>query len=136
MGITVTQDAQGNPTWTEPNDALVNQFVAPTGIRGSGGALTDGATVNWNTADGDFFHFDMSDAHTLANPSGVPSNGQKFTFRVKNTNVGNKSLTLGNKFDVGAFSLSAIVAGKYDYYEFIYNSESAKYDLINYVKGY
>ena len=85
---------------------------------------------------GNFFKLDMADNYTLTNPTS-PTDGQKIIWQFTQT-VGNKTITLGNKFsictEVGSVTLSTTI-GKVDLMGAIYNLSIDKWMVVAFSSG-
>jgi hypothetical protein len=68
---------------------------------------------------------------TVNAPSGSPSDGQRYTFRLKSTNVQNFSW---NGIFVGStdvpLPVSSTGGSKYDYMTFMYNTAASKWNIV------
>jgi len=123
----------GSITWL--NDSTGAMIVPASFVAGVATLSVTGGAVATNAYAANSFEVSTTVDLTISNPTN-PQDGQEITYRIKNADSSSHSLTLGSAFDVGAFTISNIVAGKYDYLKCKYNSASSKWDVINYAKGY
>lgn len=114
--------------------------VVALGHRTTPVALSAGATVNTDAANGDVFRLSYNANFTLAAPTN-PSDGQVVKWRLKNT--GASAITPTPTVGTGGFrfgsditGLSDIAAGKTDYLSAMYDSTDNVWDVFAYVKGY
>lgn len=99
--------------------------------------LTDAATVtpNIDSYDGGKLT-SLSQATTIANPSGTPTSFQQYILRIKSTS--SRALTWGSQFRGGEVSLPTSTNGgsKTDYFGFQWNSDDSKWDILAKTMGY
>lgn len=110
-------------------------------LRPSSNALTDGATVALNSSLGRFFTLSAAGNRTISVPTGSPVHGQEIV--IAHTASGGArtlSLTTGSSgafaFGTTITALSATTSGLTDYITCIYNSTSARWHVVQYVKGF
>jgi hypothetical protein len=107
-----------------PVGAVVNPRVV---------ALTDAATITPNIGTTDVAKLaTLSQASTIANPSGTKVDGQLLTLRIKS--ISSQTLTWGVQYRAGTSpALPAATTGssKTDYLTFAYNSADNKWDLLS-----
>lgn len=102
--------------------------------------IADGVTIAVNTDNGTQFNQANTQAAgtlTLTNPTGTPSDGQRFIVKIKSTN--SQSLTFGTLFRGSSdFGLPTSTTGgaKNDYLGFVYNAADVKWDLVAKVFGF
>ncbi len=101
-------------------------------------SLTDAATIAVDASLGNRFRVTLGGNRTLGNPSN-PSDGQQLIFELIQDATGGRTLSLDTAFalgtDITAVTLS-IAANKRDFLTAIYNSTSAKWYIVGFVKGY
>ena len=129
------ENLDGTPVLKTAIQTLTNKRINPRIV-----TMTD-ATSFTPTAD-------TADVNTQANtqatgtltanaPSGSPVNGQRLMIRIKSTNI--QTFSWNSIYRGGTtLTLPATSSGssKTDYFEFIYNSTSAKWDIIESLLGY
>lgn len=121
------------------NHVLWASFGGGTQWRRVGGmpapvALSDGASIAWNSDDGDHLTVTLAGNRTMAADSGTPKDGQKVMFRIKQDATGSRTITWTTG-SAGAFVGTTDVplptltttANYYDYIGFIYNSTSQRW---------
>lgn len=100
--------------------------------------LTDAVTIATNAAQGNTFRVTLGGNRTLGNPTN-PTNGQTCTWELIQDATGSRTLTLGAAFALGTTIASATLtttANARDFLTAIYNSTTAKWYVIDFVKGY
>lgn len=101
-------------------------------------ALTDAATVTPNADTTDMGVLStLSQNTTLANPTGTPTDGQRFQLRVKSTVA--RTWTFGSKYRGGTgvpLPSATSGGGLWDYYGWEYNLADDKWDLLAKSPGY
>lgn len=96
-------------------------------------------TINTDASSGDIFDLTLTGSGLLSNPTnGV--NGQTLRWRISQDNVGNRSLSLGNKFDIPSSATSPLPfssgSGVMDILGATYHYGRDKWDVIAFVMGY
>lgn len=103
--------------------------------------LTDAATVAINTSGYKSFHLSTASSRTIDIPTNLVS-GKSYVLAIKNTSAGTVTPTFTtsgtNSFRFGSdiTAVSAIAAGKTDYYTFIFHGTDARCDIVGISKGY
>ncbi len=103
--------------------------------------LTDAATVSVDMADGDIQYLSTANNRTIDIPSNRIAGG-RLVIAIKNTSGGTVTPTFTTS-GTGAYrygsdiaSISAIAAGKTDYYTFVNHPVDDRMDMVAVVKGY
>jgi hypothetical protein len=99
--------------------------------------LTDAATVTPNAANGGGKLLTLSQATTIANPTGSPGLFQRYILRIKSTS--SRALTWGGQYRFGTdiTQPTATTGGsKTDYFGFIWNADDTKWDLVGLDRGH
>lgn len=106
--------------------------MAAKGITPRAVALTDAATVTPNCGTTDVGELaTLSQATTIANPTGTKVDGQQLTLRIRS--LAAQTLTFGTQFRAGTSPVlptATTGSSKTDYLTFIYNSADTKWDLL------
>lgn len=114
-----------------------SDFIAPANKTGVV-TLIDAATILVDATLGDTFIVTLGGNRTLGNPTGAV-NGQKLTFRIRQDEIGSRTLSFDTKYRLGT-DLTAITltttAGKTDYIGVIYHLTDDKFDVVAFMKGY
>ncbi len=101
--------------------------------------LTYAATINTNAALADMFDVTLTGNTTIANPTN-PVNGQTLRWRITQDSVGNRGVTLGNKFNIPASASSPLpfsaAPNKMDILAATYHAGRDKWDVVAFVMGY
>jgi hypothetical protein len=124
--------------WQDSTGAILRQVDQNGAISKRVATLTDAATVtpNSDTADAGILTT-LSQATTIANPTGSPYNMQQYQLRIKSTTA--RALTWGNQFrGSNDLPLPAITSGnsKTDYFGFEWNSADSKWDIMALNRGF
>lgn len=101
-------------------------------------ALTDGATVTIDAADGNYFRITLGGNRTFAAPSN-PIDGQKIIVEIIQDGTGSRTITWNSVFTFGTDVTSPTLtttANKRDFIGFVYNSTAAKWYCLAVAKGY
>lgn len=117
---------------TSDTQTLTNKRVNPRVV-----SLTDAATVTPNSDTTDVgILTTLSQATTLANPTGTPVDGQRLIVRIKSTTA--RALTYGTQYRGGTMPCPATTTGSSltDYLGFIFNSADTKWDCVSFASGY
>lgn len=104
-----------------------NKFITPQvqSVADAGGTLTPVALTN-----DEVVATALSQATTIANPSGSPVNGEKLIIRLKDNGTA-RALTWGNQYRIVGVTLpTTTVLSKYTYVGCIYNSTDTKWDVV------
>lgn len=98
--------------------------------------LTDAATVAVDASLGTHFRLTGTTTRAFGNPTN-PTDGQVITIEIK-ASSGTPNHTWGTAYTFGSdiTGTTALVAGKTDFVQFVYNSSVSKWLCIGYVKGY
>jgi hypothetical protein len=99
--------------------------------------LTDAATVTPNAANGGGKLLTLSQATTIANPTGSPGLFQRYILRIKSTS--SRALTWGGQYRFGTDITQPTATtggGKTDYFGFIWNADDTKWDLVGLDRGH
>lgn len=96
-------------------------------------------TINTDAKTGDIFDITLNENTTLANPTN-PVNGKTIRWRITQDSAGNRSVTLGNKFNIPSSASSLLPwstsPNKMDVLAATYHSGRDKWDIIAFVPGY
>jgi hypothetical protein len=95
-------------------------------------------TYNTDASLGNEFRIRLTGDLTLANPTN-PADGQLIRWRLKQDNIGSRTLALGAKFRLGTDIPSVTLtttADKADYLTAVYCLADDKWDVVAFVKGY
>ena len=97
------------------------------------------STISVDAKYGDMFDITLTGNATLANPTN-PVNGKTLRFRITQDNTGNRSVTLGNKFNIPSSATSPLPwstsPNKMDVLAATYHAGRDKWDVIAFVPGY
>lgn len=100
--------------------------------------LTDGASIPVDASLGNLFSVTLGGSRTMAAPTN-PSKGQRIAFRIKQDATGSRTMSWDAIYrfctSIASPTLST-TASKTDYVEFIYNSDSLKWDVVDVRLGY
>jgi hypothetical protein len=123
-----------SPTLTTPNIGNATGFVAPRTE-----TLTNATSFTPNIGNADISEqANTQTAGTLTanNPTGTPVDGQKWTLRISSTNV--QTFSWGSAYTGGTVALPTATTGssKYDYFLFIYNSATSKWNYVATAAGF
>lgn len=96
-------------------------------------------TINTDASSGDIFDLTLVGSGLLADPTnGI--NGQTLRWRISQDNIGNRSLSFGNKFKIPSTATNplpiSIASGAMDTLAATYHSGRDKWDIIAFVPGY
>lgn len=101
-------------------------------------ALTDGASIATDASTGDIFTVTLGGNRTLSAPTN-PSDGMVRCWRIKQDATGSRTLTLDAVFrfgtDIPVLILTA-TALKTDYFLAVYNGTDARWDIVDFVRGF
>ncbi|MEY9848652.1 glycosyl hydrolase family 28-related protein [Streptacidiphilus sp. MAP5-3] len=100
--------------------------------------LTDAATIATNAALGILFRVTLKGNRTLGTPTN-PADGQRITWELIQDATGSRALILSSAFALGTTVSSTTLTttpNKRDFLTAIYNVTTAKWYVINFVKGY
>jgi hypothetical protein len=113
---------------------------------GGGGAIrvttvSYAATVTPNVGTTDLLIIGaLTGPLTIANPTGVPADGQKLLIRVKQDASGSRTVTLGAIYRIPSSATIPLAwstaASKTDLFAVMYNAADTKWDVISLVPGY
>lgn len=96
-------------------------------------------TINTDAKSGDMFDITLTENSTLANPTN-PVNGQTLRWRITQDGTGNRTVTLGNKFNIPSSATSPLPwstsANKMDVLAATYHAGRDKWDVVAFVPGY
>ena len=96
-------------------------------------------SINTNAKDGDIFDITLTENSTLANPTN-PVNGKTLRWRIAQDSTGNRTVTLGNKFNLPSSATSPLpwstAANKMDALAATYHAGRDKWDVVAFVPGY
>lgn len=98
--------------------------------------LTDASTVAVDASLGTHFRLTGTTTRAFGNPTN-PTDGQVITIEIK-ASSGTPNHTWGSAYAFGSdiTGTTALVSGKTDFVQFVYNSSVSKWLCIGYVKGY
>lgn len=100
--------------------------------------LTDGATIATDASLGNLFRVTLGGNRTLSNPTNG-TDGQRITWEIIQDGTGSRTLSLDTAFalgtDIDAVTLTT-TASKRDFLVAVYNSTSAKWYVVGFLKGY
>ena len=111
----------------------VDNRVSPAPV-----TLTDAPTIATNAALGNHFRVTLQGNRTLGTPTN-PTDGKRITWEIIQDATGNRTLTRSAAFVVGSTIPSTTLtttANKRDFLTAIYNASTAKWYVIDFVKGY
>ena len=130
-GITVTPNDGADTitiatTITQYTDALARA----AGRRVVG--LTDGATITPDSSTTDIGYVTLGGNRTMEAPTGTPVDGQKLLLEIVQDGTGSRTLTWNSAYRFSAATTPTLTttAGKTDYFGFIWNAGSSKWDCI------
>ena len=96
-------------------------------------------TINTDAKTGDMFDITLNENSTLANPTN-PINGKTLRWRITQDGTGNRTVTLGNKFNLPSSATSPLPwstsANKMDMLAATYHAGRDKWDIVSFVPGY
>lgn len=96
-------------------------------------------SINTNAKDGDMFDITLTENSTLANPTN-PVNGKTLRWRITQDGTGNRTVALGNKFNLPSSASSSLpwstAANKMDVLAATYHAGRDKWDIVAFVPGY
>ena len=113
-------------------------FQLKTSLLNAVVAVTDGATLATDASLGTTFTVTLGGNRTLSAPTN-PTNGQKITYRITQDATGSRTLAFDAVFNFGSLVPSLTLTttpNKTDYIGCIYNSSSAKWDVVAISKGF
>ena len=97
------------------------------------------STISVDAKYGDMFDITLTGNTTLANPTN-PVNGKTLRFRITQDGTGNRTVTLGNKFNIPSSATSPLPwstsPNKMDVLAATYHEGRDKWDVIAFVPGY
>jgi hypothetical protein len=97
------------------------------------------STINTDAGAGDIFDITLTGNTTLANPTN-PVNGKTLRWRITQDPTGNRTVTLGNKFNIPSSATSPLpfstAANKMDMLAATYHAGRDKWDIVAFVPGY
>jgi hypothetical protein len=97
------------------------------------------STINTDASAGDIFDISLTGNTTLANPTN-PVNGKTLRWRISQDSTGNRTVTLGNKFNIPGSATSPLpfstAANKMDMLAATYHAGRDKWDVVAFVPGY
>ena len=97
------------------------------------------STINVDAKYGDMFDIALTGNATLANPTN-PVNGKTLRWRITQDSTGNRTVTLGNKFNIPSSATSPLpfstAPNKMDILAATYHAGRDKWDVIAFVPGY
>lgn len=101
--------------------------------------VTFNTTINTNASSGDIFDITLTDNATLANPTN-PVNGKTLRWRITQDGNGNRSISLGDKFNIPSSATSPLPwsadPNKMDVLAATYHAGRDKWDIVAFVPGY
>lgn len=102
-------------------------------------SLTYAATVTTDATAGDVFDLTLTGNVTLANPTN-PVNGKTLRWRIRQDGTGNRTVTLGNKFQIPSSASTPLpfstAANAMDILAATYHAGRDKWDIVAMVPGY
>ena len=102
-------------------------------------SLTYAATVATDASAGDLFDLTLTGNVTLANPTN-PVNGKTLRWRIRQDGTGNRTVTLGNKFQIPSSASTPLpfstAANAMDILAATYHAGRDKWDVVAMVPGY
>ena len=102
-------------------------------------SITFDTTINTNAAIADIFDITLTDNTTLANPTN-PVNGKTLRWRILQDGNGNRSVALGDKFNLPSSATSPLPwstsPNKMDILAATYHAGRDKWDIVAFVPGY
>ena len=101
--------------------------------------LSYASTLNTDASAGDIFDVILTGGTTLANPSN-PVDGKTIRWRISQDNAGNRTVALGNKFNIPTGATNPLpfstAGNKTDILAATYSATRDKWDIIAFVPGY
>lgn len=101
-------------------------------------ALTDGANIATDASLGNHFRVTLAGNRTLDNPTN-PTDGQRCVWELIQDGTGTRTLAYGSAFSFGTDITAAVLtttASKRDFLTCLYNSTTAKWYVVAFIKGY
>lgn len=102
-----------------------------------------GASFTPDLSQANVFEITLGGALTIANPTyggqAIPQDGMPLLFRLIQDVTGNRVLTMGSQFTLGASVTSYTLStpgGKVDYIGCLYRRTSTKWDIVSVLLGY
>jgi len=147
QGVTGPQGATGSQgaAGVQGATGVTGQLGAtgPTGPSGSGSStvvtLTYAANITTNATSGDIFNLTLTGNAVLENPTN-PIDGKTLRWRIKQDATGGRSVTLGNKFNIPASSITPLpfsaAANKVDVLAATYDASRDTWDVVAFLIGY
>jgi hypothetical protein len=98
--------------------------------------LRDAVSILVDSASGHKFSVTLGGNRTLTNPiNGY--DGQRIIFALKQDATGSRTITLGSAYSAGPFAVTlSTAANATDYLECVYSLTSAKWNVVNFQKGF
>jgi hypothetical protein len=97
------------------------------------------STIDTDASAGDIFDTTLTGNTTLSNPTN-PVNGKTIRWRITQDSTGNRTVTLGNKFNIPSTATSPLpfstAANKTDILAATYHAGRDKWDIVAFVPGY
>ena len=100
-----------------------------TGWRSEQTASTSGTTLGINAPGS------TTNGGGITVGANIPQDGQRMLLRIKSTSGTITTLSFDSVFDTSGFTVATVAAGKRAYFDFIYDADNSKWDLVNYVNG-
>lgn len=98
--------------------------------------LVDQAIITSDASIGNHFYVTLTGSHTIGNPIGAAP-GQRILYEFIQDSTGSRVLTLGSKFNKGAFTITlTTTVNKRDFLEVVYSDVDDIFYIINFVKEY
>jgi len=132
-----------NGKLTLPIDGDIVDSNGTSVLGGSGSTtvvdLSYSSTINTNASTGDIFDISLTGNTTLANPTN-PVNGKTLRWRITQDSTGNRTISLGNKFNIPSSATSPLPwsteSSKMDVLAATYHAGRDKWDIIAFIPGY
>ncbi|MGD0771120.1 MAG: hypothetical protein ABSB42_23285 [Tepidisphaeraceae bacterium] len=122
---------------TTPNALTVSSCAVTPALGGVDEVAVDAATLTTGAGAVAPDTLSINAVNFYSSGGFAPSDGQAKRIRIKNVNAGSTAMTLSfdPTYNIGAITIGTIAAGKRAYFDFTYDADNAKWDLIGYVNG-
>ena len=132
-----------NGKLTLPIDGDIVDSNGTSVLGGSGSTtvvdLSYSSTINTDASTGDIFDISLTGNTTLANPTN-PVNGKTLRWRITQDSTGNRTVSLGNKFNIPSSATSPLPwsteSNKMNILAATYHAGRDKWDIIAFIPGY
>jgi hypothetical protein len=132
-----------NGKLTLPIDGDIVDSNGTSVLGGSGSTtvvdLSYSSTINTDASTGDIFDISLTGNTVLANPTN-PVNGKTLRWRITQDSTGNRTVSLGNKFNIPSSATSPLPwsteSNKMNILAATYHAGRDKWDIIAFIPGY